>query len=64
MNRKKGIDLSVLIINKLSNGQQSIEDLLEFVELFSEKELIEAIRQLIDDEVVIKRGDRICLNKS
>jgi ATP-dependent DNA helicase RecQ len=62
---KKDVDLKQEIVRILrDHGTITISNLLVQVDLFTEKELIQELRQMIDREEIEKTEDNICLKRS
>jgi ATP-dependent DNA helicase RecQ len=62
---KKDVDLKQEIVRILrDHGTITISNLLDQVDLFTEKELLQELRQMIDREEIEKTEDNICLKRS
>ena len=62
---KKDVDLKQEIVRILrDHGTITISNLLKHVALFTEKELLQELRQMIDREEIEKTEDNICLKRS
>ena len=62
---KKDVDLKQEIVRILrDHGTITISNLLKHVALFTEKELLQELRQMIDREEIEKTEDNICLKKT
>lgn len=65
LDKKKDIDLKSWLLEYLKTKENgtSINEILESAKLFTEKEIISIVRTLIDEELIEREGERVCLNQ-